>query len=33
MMMPEPPLALTQALIAALGEFTEVRTKTLREAR
>ena len=30
--LPEPPLARTQELIQALGEFTEVRTKTLREA-
>ncbi len=31
--LPEPPLAKTRALIAALSEFTEVREKSLREAR
>lgn len=30
--LPEPPLAKTRELIAALGEFTEVRVKTLRKA-
>jgi len=30
--LPEPHLAKTRELIAALGEFTEVRVKTLREA-